>query len=169
MAILTNVRHERFAQELARGASQTDAYTTAGYKGDKTAASRLATKVNVRARVAELKAASAERAELDVAYVLSTIHDTVERCKQAKPVLDRKGEMVLTELPTGDVVPAYTFDAKNVLRGAELIGKHLGMFKEVHEHTGKDGGPIQTEDLTETEIARRIAFTLTKAARPTAH
>lgn len=27
----------------------------------------------------------------------------------------------------------------------ELLGKHLGMFKEKVEHTGKDGGPIQTE------------------------
>ncbi len=27
------------------------------------------------------------------------------------------------------------------------IGKHLGMFKERVEHTGKDGGPIQTEQV----------------------
>lgn len=33
------------------------------------------------------------------------------------------------------------------------------------EHTGKDGGPIQTESLTDIEIARRIAFALSKAAK----
>ena len=33
------------------------------------------------------------------------------------------------------------------------------------EHTGKDGGPIETVDLTDTELARRIAFALTKGAQ----
>lgn len=40
------------------------------------------------------------------------------------------------------------------------IGKHLGMFRERVEHTGKDGGPIQTEDTTGYDLARRIAFAL---------
>ena len=33
------------------------------------------------------------------------------------------------------------------------------------EHTGKDGGPIETVDMTETEVARRIAFALQKGAQ----
>lgn len=37
------------------------------------------------------------------------------------------------------------------------------------EHTGKDGGPIETIDLSDTEAARRIAFTLAKATQPTQH
>lgn len=35
------------------------------------------------------------------------------------------------------------------------------------ELTGRDGGPIQTEDVGDTEAARRIAFTLAKATQPT--
>ena len=31
------------------------------------------------------------------------------------------------------------------------VGKHLGMFKERVEHTGKDGGPIQTRDIPANE------------------
>lgn len=34
------------------------------------------------------------------------------------------------------------------------IGRHLGMFVEKHEHTGKDGGPIQTETRTWREALR---------------
>lgn len=49
------------------------------------------------------------------------------------------------------------------------IGQHLGMFKERIEHTGRDGGPIETVDLSDTEAARRIAFTLAKATQPTTH
>lgn len=37
--------------------------------------------------------------------------------------------------------------------------------KVISEHTGKDGGPIETVDLSDTEAARRIAFTLAKATQ----
>lgn len=30
-----------------------------------------------------------------------------------------------------------------------------------HEHTGKDGAPIETKDVTDIDLARRIAFLLT--------
>jgi hypothetical protein len=33
------------------------------------------------------------------------------------------------------------------------------------EHTGKDGGAIVTADVSETEIARRVAFLLTSAVK----
>jgi phage terminase small subunit len=33
---------------------------------------------------------------------------------------------------------------KDRLKAYELLGKHLAMWTEKHEHTGKDGGPIQT-------------------------
>ncbi|MDW9772563.1 terminase small subunit [Sinorhizobium meliloti] len=45
------------------------------------------------------------------------------------------------------------------------IGKHLGMFTEKHEVTGKDGGPIQVESLSENEVARRVAFMLAKGVK----
>jgi len=46
----------------------------------------------------------------------------------------------------------------------ELLGKHLGLFVERHEHTGKDGGPIETAvSITDKEkeqlilnVAKRI-------------
>ena len=37
--------------------------------------------------------------------------------------------------------------------------------KITNEHTGKDGGPIATADFSEVEIARRVAFLLTSAAK----
>lgn len=61
MPVLSNPRHETFAQALAKGKSQTEAYEIAGYKGDRRAASRLATNVDIQARVAELQQRVAER------------------------------------------------------------------------------------------------------------
>jgi phage terminase small subunit len=45
------------------------------------------------------------------------------------------------------------------------IGKHLGMFKERVEMTGKDGGPIRSEGESLIESARKIAAMLAIAAR----
>lgn len=42
----------------------------------------------------------------------------------------------------------------------ELIGKHLGMFPARMEHTGKDGGPIETKDMSELDLARTVAAML---------
>jgi phage terminase small subunit len=55
MPVLPNARHETFAQALSKGMNATEAYATAGYKGDRTAASRLSTNVKVAPRVAELQ------------------------------------------------------------------------------------------------------------------
>ena len=52
---LADAQHERFACELAKGASATAAYRVAGYKPHRSAASRLLANVNVSARVAWLK------------------------------------------------------------------------------------------------------------------
>lgn len=38
------------------------------------------------------------------------------------------------------------------IRAAELLGKHFGLFADRHEHTGKDGGPIEIEDARERLI-----------------
>jgi phage terminase small subunit len=57
-------------------------------------------------------------------------------------VLDKKGNQVYVETPDGEMLPAYVFDAKDVLKGCELLGKHLGMFIDKKEVTGKDGGPL---------------------------
>lgn len=64
---LKNTRHERFAQELAKGKSQSEAYRVAGYKPDTGAASRLSGNVSVLGRVSELKERAAIRTEITVA------------------------------------------------------------------------------------------------------
>jgi hypothetical protein len=65
------------------------------------------------------------------------------------------------------VAQASESDAARVSAANAILDRGYGKPTQLNEHTGKDGGPIQTEDLTENEIARRIAFTLTRATRPT--
>lgn len=69
MPALPNARHERFAQELAKGKSQAEAYAEAGYKPSRSAAARLAGDVNICERVAEIQGRAAVRTEITVASI----------------------------------------------------------------------------------------------------
>lgn len=69
MPVLENPKHERFAQELAKGKTQAEAYKEAGYIGDETAACRLSRNVKVTSRVAEIQERAAIRAEITVASI----------------------------------------------------------------------------------------------------
>ncbi len=82
---LSNPRHEKFAQALAAGMSATEAYATAGYKGDRTAASRLSTNVNVAQRVAELQVKAAEKAEWTAADRLAALKRITDAAEKADP------------------------------------------------------------------------------------
>ena len=46
-----------------------------------------------------------------------------------------------------------------------IIDRIHGKPKQAHEHSGPDGGPIETRELSDLELARRIAFILETAAR----
>lgn len=48
------------------------------------------------------------------------------------------------------------------LLNANIIARELGL-AEKKEHSGPDGGAIEVSDLSEREIARRIAYALSKA------
>lgn len=70
---LKNARHERFAQELAKGKSQVDAYAAAGYQPDRGAAARLSANVSVQERAEELKGRAAEKAVVTQERVLKEL------------------------------------------------------------------------------------------------
>jgi phage terminase small subunit len=165
-AVMTELtpKQQRFVEEYLVDLNATQAAIRAGYseKSATVTASRMLANVSVEAAIAEGKAERSDRTEITQDYVLEVIQDTVERCRQHYPVLDRKGEQVMVETPDGEIVPAFAFDPRSVLKGAELLGKHLGTFPTRVEHSGKDGGPIETKELSDLEFARRMAFALTQ-------
>ena len=60
MAILQNARHERVAQNLAKGMSADASHTAAGYKPSRQNAARMSTYDDIVARVAELQGSTAK-------------------------------------------------------------------------------------------------------------
>lgn len=62
-------------------------------------------------------------------------------------------------------VTKLTFKLHDKISALEKLGRHLGLFREKIEVTGKDGGAIEVEDVTPMERARRIAFVLASAGK----
>lgn len=157
MPVLKNARHEKFAQNVAKGKSATEAYKLAGFnarsKSAEAAASRLLGNVKVHARVEELKAAGAERAEISIEKVLrelaligfANMRDYIRIGADGDPFFDvsdmtPEQAAVISELTVEDFKDGRGDDARDVRRikfklhdkRAALvdIGKHLGMFKD---------------------------------------
>lgn len=134
-------KQEAFANVLAAGASQAQAYRTAyptSLKWKDTVvwskASVLAAHGKVRARVAELQAAAAR----------STVFTLADHLRN----LEKISQAALT---------AKDFTA--AARAEEARGKASGFYIQKMEHTGKGGGPIetkQTRDLTDEELAQEL-------------
>lgn len=127
---LKNPKHERFAQELAKGKTLEAAYTAAGYASNRKNAQRLKTNEGVRARLLELQSRAADKAVIDAAWVLEQAVDLHTKAKEA-----------------GAFSPAA--------RALELVGKHIEVqaFRDRVEH----GGSIEFRNLSDEEIEARIA------------
>ena len=194
MPVLENPRHEIFAREIAKGASQREAYANAGYEGDEGSmdanAARLIADDRVAIRVEEIQAAAAKRAEITIERTLlelakigfADIRKAV-RWGEGIAIKDAEGNEAISNgfamLDSAEIDDdtaaaiaevAQTRDGIKIkfhdkLGALEKIGKHLGMFVDRHEHTGKDGGPIETVELSPLEAARRIIFALEKGLR----
>lgn len=180
VGVLTDPREERYAQERAKGATQIKAFTTAGFPPDDGHASRLNSKPEVKARIAELSAAAAERAEITQADVLrelakigfSDIRKLFTPGGNLLPIHDLDDdtaaclssiEVVTRKAPGGEeaevehVAKLKLWDKKGALVD---IGKHLGMFKE-----GLPDPPQVNIVMSDAELGRIIAFHLVKAAK----
>ena len=136
-------KQSAFVAEYLVDLNATQAAIRAGYS-PKTAneqASRLLANVNIAAAVAEAQAERATRTEINQDYVLNNLVEITERCMQKRPVLGSFGVQITDE----DGNRVWAFNSQGANRALELIGKHLGMFTEKHEHTGKDGKPIEVD------------------------
>lgn len=166
---LKNEKRELFAQELAKGATQEDAYRAAGYAGDKTAACRAAAFADVRGRVEEIQARAAAKAEVTIERVLrelaligfANMEDFLRIGPDGDPYYDfstmsRDQAAAIAEVTVEDFKDGRGESARDVRRiklkladkRAALVdmGRHLGMFRDRIEHSGVIGITISPDD-----------------------
>lgn len=134
-------KQQRFVDEYLIDLNATQAAIRAGYSqrnADKIG-SELLGKTRVKEAVQIAIDKRAKKVEITQEYVLKTIFETIERCKQEiEPIFQGTGE---NRIFTGE----FKFDSQAVLKGSELLGKHLKMFTDKVEQTGANGGAIQYE------------------------
>lgn len=129
-------KQDMFVREYLIDLNATQAAIRAGYSV-KTAGSIGEENLKKPEIAAAIQAAMDKRAQdtgIDANYVLNGIVEIIERCKQAVPVLDHEGE------PTGE----YKFESGSVLRGYELLGKHLKLFTDRIEQSGNINLTVST-------------------------
>jgi phage terminase small subunit len=101
-------KQERYIAEYLIDLNATQAAIRAGYS-EKTAhkqGSQLLGKTSIAAAISGAQAERSARTNITQDYVLESIVSAMERCKQDD-----------------------TFNAAGVFKGAELLGKHLGLFQ----------------------------------------
>jgi hypothetical protein len=129
MPVLNNVKHERFANHIAAGMTQSEAYKAAGFRSKypDSAACKLAGKDQIKARIEELTGRISK----------ATIRRVAERVAITQ-------EMIISELWENAQEGRKVKGGSAVTnRALELIGKHLGMFQEVQEKP-----PMTLEELS---------------------
>lgn len=125
-------KQQRFVDEYLKDLNATQAAIRAGYskRTAKSIGQENLTKPDIDAAVKKAMDGRSERTAITQDYVLSGIVEVIERCRQVAPVLDRSGAQVFVDTPDGEAAPAFAFDAKNVLKGLELLGRHLKLFSD---------------------------------------
>jgi phage terminase small subunit len=131
MPVLKNQRHERFAQEVAKGVSAIKAYKVAGY-AEATAhsnAARLMDNDGIRARIDELQGKVAAKTEVTIEGLIGH----AEKIRQY--AMDRKVKQLAV--------------ANTAL---VTMAKLAGLWIEKRENTNRDADPKR---MTDAEIMER--------------
>lgn len=143
MADLT-AKQLRFVNEYMIDLNATQAAIRAKYseKTAEQAASRLLRNVKVSTEIKKRTAKLTKKAEITHEWVIKQLKKIYKRSMQAVPVCDREGN------PLGE----YKFEPNAANKSIELIGKHIGTFKENIQVSGKNGDPIKHELNVKTKI-----------------
>lgn len=128
MPALSNPKHERFAQALAKGMTQAEAYADAGYKPSEPNASRLTSNDKVQARLAELQERAAVRAEITVASITERLLAIAAKAEAS------------AEAPMLQAARASLMDA------AKLNGLVIDKGDHQHKHTGLSVTYVTSDD-----------------------
>jgi len=122
-------------------------------------ATRLLANPTITTRLLQLRAQAAEKAVLDKAWVLDKLRKNIEVSlgEQTITLKLQKRDKESGAISVSEVqVSAHDAAAAN--KGLELLARHLGMFVDKHELTGKDGEPLLPDDkpIDKVDLARRL-------------
>jgi hypothetical protein len=117
--MLENQRWELFAQGLAKGLTQGEAYLQAGYKRSPSAPSRLFENVRIKDRVQELIGRQAVNVVINKQYLMEAAIENLEKALGRKPV--KIG---------AEAREIYVYRGDVANRVLQMLGPDVGLFIE---------------------------------------
>lgn len=170
-------KQQRFVEEYLTDLNATQAAIRAGYssRSAKQYADAMLAKPHIAAAVAAAQAARSERTEVTVDYVLQRmveidqmdVLDILNDDMTLKPVRDwpRVWRQYLSGFDLSELFDGRGDERELIgilkkvrwpdkIKNLELLGRHLGMFKDRVEHSGVNGGPVQMVSLSTEEYKR---------------
>jgi phage terminase small subunit len=190
MPILSNPRHERFAQELATGKSASEAYRAAGYIPNRGHAATLKRQRHISKRVEELLAArerveiqgmeraiertaiTKERVLTELAKIaFANLADMVRVGPDGDPRLDfsaltRDQMAALTEVTVEEFLDGRGEDTRQVRRVKFKLADKKGALVDIARHLGmfvdrqEQGRPGDFSAVSDEELDGRLVATL---------
>lgn len=178
-------KQQRFVEEYLVDLNATQAAIRAGYspRSAKQYADELLSRPHIAAAVAAAQAARSERTQIDVDYVLQRmveidqmdVLDIMNDDMSLKPVREwpRVWRQYLSGFDLSELFEGRGDERELIgilkkvrwpdkIKNLELLGRHLGMFKDRVEHSGPDGGPIQQVSMNADEFSKIAQEMLTK-------
>lgn len=175
-------KQQLFVEEYIKDLNATQAYIRAGYKARGRAAENNASRLlgknaGVAAAIQERMDRRSERTQVQADDVVRQLvrmglsdprrlydadgnllppHKLPEDIAMAVQAVD----VIRNISPEGEVTETYKYKLSDRVKPLEMIGKHLGkalgQWAEKLEHTGKDGGPIESvsADLSPEEASK---------------
>jgi phage terminase small subunit len=131
-------KQRKFVEEYLIDLNGTQAAMRAGYS-KRTAneqAARMLAKASVREAVAAAQLERSERTQITADYVLSNLAEIVERTMQRAPVMEGRGED-RAQAKDDEGRHVWDFNASGANKALELLGKHLALFTDKHQHSGE--------------------------------
>ena len=129
MSVLKNPKWERFAQELAKGKSQAEAYVDAGYAGHESSACRLQSNAKIQARIDELLERSAKKVEITIDWLRDQLigdHELARELGQASAAVSATnsiGKLYGLIVERKEVGRPGEFESMNADQLREYIGR----------------------------------------------
>lgn len=122
-----NPFQQRFCDAILAGHGNAEAARIAGYAHPQRSGSTTARQPCVVKYLTRKRALVKQELSVDVMFVVSSIVEVLNRCKQSTPVTVN-GMPKFIETPSGEVAAAYEFDAANALKATDQLARYLGMY-----------------------------------------
>ncbi|MBL4837744.1 MAG: terminase small subunit [Kordiimonadaceae bacterium] len=176
-----NTKQRMFVDEYLVDLNATQAAIRAGYAAGSAdgQGSRLLANVHVKAQIDMAMRKRAERTKITQDRVMAEFakigfasmadylrmdengHAFVDLSNVTRDQAAAIGEVVVEHVKDGHKTKFKLLDKRAALVD---MGKHLGMFVERKEITGRDGGPIQTEDVSAHDLSVAVATLMQKTS-----